>query len=749
MATFIETDYFGTHEIASSFCRCVHCKRLTVLSSYSTTRFIKVGGIPLFPAGQFRMLDECPVCGCRGTTTRRRFNKERKKHLADMMDGFAENADNPDNCCHALHTLMVYNEKTWFEDIRKSYGLRFETHMEIQHLIAQGLCRFGEYANAITYCRKAIVLGAGKPAEELMEFCHTLLEAAESRNDLEKLAVQPESVKKAYIPFVSLLSGLVLLLFAQGVSAMRTHRAWLVNGSLQEYTFELDGKAYSLQPGARKQIKLKLGHHKLRMDEQNLIEFDYSFSLIKQLLGKHLLVINPDAMALLSTEGEQGKSYSYGQHIHSIPGIALPFYGFRTMEVETEESQHIGLIRPDTHMQMVEQLQELASAEAAEQYARRALLMDPATAEAGGLLQVALASMPEKQALAFLEHGRAIRPALLPWHLKYQDLLLLSGKRKPLVQEYSGLCKARIGEPALRYLMGRVLENPEDARKFFLSSEQGEGMGGLGYHAIAHNHYIRAEYSNALDYSLKALQKDPQNREFNAQHRSILLALGKYDELLASINQTDADMAEETVLYLTCAGFHREAEAAINRFAAENEGNIAPKLNAIRFHAVGNMNGYLTCLADAGDPGADLKRAYHEQRVADADRLLSGNTPHAWWEHLLLYTLATRKNEPAVAEAHWLKAAAETNARSLAGAKTRSILEAGAAPDVETLRNLDLTPREKAVLCCALAARYPERGKELSALSELYNFNPGYPCLLVKHWNTSRTKPKKRLEPAA
>jgi len=736
MAQIFDTEQYGKSDVSSHFSRCHGCNRLTVLNSYSTTRFLRLFKLPILPIRSYRILDECPLCGYCATTTRRHYAKERKHNLSTMMEGFVSDADNPDVSCHALHTLMVYDEASWFMDVQKSYGLRFENHMQVQFLIAQGLCRFGAYEAAIDQCHKALELGAGKKADDLLQFCLAAIVAKKHALEPEDHWVATkESSAKAYVPLATVATLLAVLMVWQVASAMRTHRAWLVNGSLQEYAFELDGKAYTLPPGSRERIKLKLGQHELKMDSKKPVEFDYSFSLIKQLFGKHLLVINPDAMALLSTEGDQGKAYAYGRQIHSIPGISLPFHGFGTMEAETEESQRIGLIRPDTHMGMVEQLRALAPAEAAEQYARRALLMNPATAEAGDLLPIALSSLPDGRALAFLRHGIKVRPVLLPWHQAYQKHRLLAGGRKKLVREYSQYCRDNQNEPAFCYLLGHVLEQPEDARKFFLYSEKGEGMDGLGYHAIAHNHYIRAEYQQALPYSLKALEKDPRNDAFNAQHRSILLALRQYDELLDSIDQDSGEWAEETVLYLTCAGFHREAEAAVSRFAETMPGNTVPRLNAIRFHAVGNMTDYLTCVADAGDPLAGLKKAYHENRVADADRMLTPEVPHPWWEDLLLYTCAQLNGETAIAQAHWQRAMDATAARGTAYSALKEAVAAPGGPDAETLRRLDLPALEKAVLCCALAARHPERAAELGALSEQYNFNPRYPWLFIKQWN--------------
>jgi hypothetical protein len=147
------------------------------------------------------------------------------------------------------------------------------------------------------------------------------------------------------------------------------------------------------------------------------------------------------------------------------------------------------------------------------------------------------------------------------------------------------------------------------------------------------------------------------------------------------------------------------------------------------------MGDYLTCAADMGDPLADLKRAYHENRVADAGRILVENKHAPWWENLMVYTCAMRNKKDAVAEAFWQRALGAINGREAAYAAAAELMQATGPPDAGALRGLDLPAAEKAVLCCALAARHPERSAELRALSERYNFDPRYPWLFLKRWN--------------
>jgi tetratricopeptide (TPR) repeat protein len=726
-----------------------------MLNSYSTTRFALFLKVPILPTGKFQIVAECPHCGQRGITTYRKFSKERKRNLDLMMDGFTTDADNPDNCCHALHTLMIYGEQSWFSNVRKSYGMRFETNPRIQYIIAQGLCRFGDYPLAITYCQKAIALGAGREAAELLEFCHTLMATAENQNGFDHLKVSPESASKAYVPIAALAATVSIAMALTGISAMRNHYAWLVNGSLQPYRFILDGSPYTLKAGARRHIKLRLGKHELKMEKEPVFAFEYSMPIYKQLLGKHLLVVNPDEMALLMLDEGHGTNVVFGQKIHRIPGTIHSWLGFQALEKQTDRLSRIGLFRPDTHGAMVTRLNELyPDGKAAAAYARHALAMSPETDEAPKLLDVALAGLDHDAAVAFLETGTAIDPPLLPWHIHYQDHALAYGSKETLVREYTQSCKAHPDDPEFYFLLARIVPNTADAYALFRHSEKGRGMHGMGYYEIARSQFIRGEFEEALESSALALELNPGQTEMEELHEQLLLATRRYDMLLATIDQQDPQNAAKTVLYLTCAGYHREAENAIARFgSALPEGGA--RLNAIRFHAVGNMEDYLRCLADSGDSHAELERCLSLGDIAGANRLVSADENHPWWEHLVLYCADMNLHETEMANVHLEKASTELGDGTPAKKEIAKLLATEIAPELDAIRQLDIAPREKALLCAALGYRFPERQAAFFQLSLKYNFTPAYPQNLLKKWEApalkqaSKTAVFQCLEPAA
>ena len=752
MANFFTTTYIGKASIRSHYGRCSSCSNLTMLQSYKSTCFATLFNVPLFPTGTHFILDECPLCGQRGITTLRKHVKVRKQNIATMMDGFAADAETPSNCAQALRTLMLYDEVSWFNDVKNSYGQRFYDNATVQHVIAQGLCRFGEYADAITYCQKAIVLGEGPAAEELLKLCQKLdgsigVEAAKD------LLYEPESNRKAFIPLLSLAATIAILMVALGISIVRTHKAWVVNGTLREYSFFLDGERYTLAQGSRRQIKLKLGKHSLEMNALPTKEFSYSVPFLKQLLQKKLLIINPDGLALLTILGQpeasQASTLYHGKQVYDLSGVGYPLIRFKKQERDVEALQKISLYRPDTHLAMVERLSELGLPDAARFYAQRVLLADPASGEALSLIPAAIEGIPAAEALAFLSKGIKLRSVLIPWHICYQDLMQQTGATSELLVEYKQRCETFPDEPKSYFLLGRVVENRDVACKFFEQSEKGNGMNGLGYYAIAYDHYLQGEYALSLKYSEKSVRKSPKNTKFIQLHENNLLALRRFDELLTFTDSENGASPEKKIVYLTCAGFHQKAEALVALYGKGSPVVVA-QLNASRFYAIGNLTSYLSSREESGHPLAQFEKLLYNNQIEAAHKELSKGASDSWEEHLVMYCFAEDVGNKTVSAIYWAKVVNEFQPHTPEQHLILDLLKVDVPPDPDRILPLDIDARQKALLCMSLAYRFPECHAIFLELSEKYNFTPVHPQLLLKKLQRSAPLRKtKRVRPAA
>jgi tetratricopeptide (TPR) repeat protein len=752
-------DFYGKQEIISRHAICDACRKLTVLCSYTTGRFLHFRQFPLVPLGKVHIIDECPHCGSRGITSNRKYKKQRSKDLATMMDGFTTQADNPDTALHGLHTLMVYNEESWFMDVEQSYGRRFADHMQIQLVIAQGLCRFGHYDKAETYCRKAIVQGAGPRADELLARCQSLHETSDS-NQTGTLYIRPESMLRPYGFLIAVTASLFIALVASGISAMRNHTAWLVNGSPRSYSVKIDGTRYRLEGYGLKRIKLRLGKHQMEMEgldwRKAPVLFSYKTSLLKQKFSNHALVLNPDAMAVIVTEtlidGELTNSYRFGEAINTLTGIDHPFSSFpvwagRKHSAQSRLYNHVS----KTHADVLELLRTENGESVASEYARRALLTDPDNNETLLLLKEAVKNIPTEQALSFLQHRNRYSPPRLDWHVFYQNFMKAHRPEHDLQTEYALLCETHPDSSECYYLLGLVAQNRASAKLLFEKSERGPGCHGLGYQAIAKIQLCAGEFPSARKYSKMALQQASTNTSLKALNTQILLATRDYDQLIQPIREMRANdpyngmLASQEIQYLTLLGEHQQAIDIISHFQpAEINDPIlwGDYFNAMRFYAVGNTTDYLENLETSGAPNADLQQLLHAGNIDEAHQLLGQSKDHDYTAHLILYCAAQKYENPVIAKTHLEQAIADSAIESRQRCLVSSLLSSPKAPSTQQLMELEIWATEKAVLCAAMGFKFPEHRNDFFRLAQKFNYIPEHPQLLLKKWTQLSALPQ-------
>lgn len=747
MKEYFGMDFHGRKGIVSHHGVCDACRRLTVLCSYGTGRFLSVLKFPLIPLGNVHILDECPLCGTRGMTSGRKYRKLRKKDLAEMMEGFLVDADNPDTALNGLHTLMVYNEESWFMDLKHSYGRRFETHMQVQLVIAEGLCRFGHYDEAETYCRKAIVLNAGPQAEELLAHCQSLREKKDAAR-MASLCLRPESMLRPYAFVMAVAASLLITFVSLGLSAMHNHTAWLVNGSDISYSIEIAGKHHQLQPYELKRIKLRIGKHRLQTHglpgHTEPLSFSYTTSLLRQKLENRALVLNPDAMAVMVaetlSEGHTTNRVWFGKAIHVLAGIDYPFSSFPAWAGSKHSAQtRLFIHRPDRHVEMMGFLRTHGYAGDDIAYARRALAIHPAGAEGEALLRTATRNLTTEQVLSFLDAEKSVSPPLPAWHCFYQNFMEVHRPEHDLQGEYATLCKTYPNQPEYYFLLGRVARNRDTATLFFERSEKGTGSRGLGYHAIAYDLLCSGRFREAQPYAKKALEQSPDDPAFQKLDLQIHLALRQYDAPLRSVRvKREADpgngewIAEE-IKYLTLLGEHAATTEIMNNFSVNQDGWSA-YFQAVRFYAIGNMADYLDNLLRSGREGARLQQLLHAGDVEAARNLINESKDAETAARLILYCAASYHGGLSIAETELAKATAETGATTAAQRAAVLMLSDDAPPSIKQLLELRLAPPEKALHCAALGFKFPARQRAFFNLARKFNTTPEYPHLLLKKW---------------
>ncbi len=751
MSNYFGKNCYGKKNIVSHYADCTSCHKPTVLSSYTTQNCLHFFNIPILPLGRIHIADECPYCGHCNPVSHRIYRKTRKKDLAVMMEAFTTDADNPDSTLNGLQTLMVYNEKSWFMNVENSYGRRFETHMMVQQIIAQGLCRFGEYTEAIIYCQKAIALGAGPRAEELLVLCQSLREKSEAY-PIDQVAPKPESMLKPYAFLMTITALMFLSLIYTGLSATRNLHAWLVSGLPVPYSVDIDGTRYELEKYGLTRIRLRLGKHEMQIHglsaNTDPVEFKYTTSLLRQKLDNHALVINPDAIALLvceTLESEQkSKTYHFGEAINTLSGIHYPFASF-PLWVGAKDSAQTRLFNlvPNTHLEIVNLLNAQGRQEDAIQYARRALEVIPDSEETQDLLKVAVKDFSNEQIIEYLKPGIESFPPRLNWHFFYQDFITTFKPEYDLQTKYALLCESHPEVPEYYFLLGRIVQNRDSAKLLYEKAERGRGCGGMGYWAIARDQLCSGQFSEAQPNAEKALKKAPESQLFTQLTHRIHLALRQYDILLSDVrddlaqNPTNGMQTAELIKYLTLLGKHSAADEAARKFEGIGS-EWGAYFNAARFYAVGNTDDYLESLSASGIGNNEWQQLLHAGDIEAAQMLLNEREPVEYLDRLLLYCAARFHNHPRIAKTALDGAIDRLDASTGTKHTIATLLSQPASPKLKDLLDLQIWPEEKAILCTALGYRFPARQDAFFKLAQKFNHSLEFPQLLLKKW--ARTK---------
>ena len=733
MGIIFDTDCFGKKDIVSQYAACTSCQKTAVLSSYTAHRFVHLNQFPLFPLGRMHVADQCPHCGHRNMVANRTYQHQRKQDLAQMMNSFTEDADNPDVTLNGLQTLMVHNQETWFLNVVETYGMRFETDIRVQLKIARGLHRFGHYGKAGTYCQKAIALGAGAEASVLLTECQTMKERSEAHH-IDLAGVQPESMLRPYAFIIFLTLAMMGSLAFMIKSAMRHHTALLVNGLPISYNVEIDGTVYPLEPYELKRVMLRLGKHEMLAHgltrQTEPVSFKYTLSLLEQKRGNQTLVLNPDQLALLVAETAPGE------------GTAPAHYFGESVRILDEVSQ-LRNKAPAYPLEVEELLRAKVGPDAADRYTHRMLEEVPGGDGTEDLLSVIVEKMSLEDAAVFLKQGMRTATPILAWHVFYQDYVKSRCAAYDLENEYALLCEKHPDEPEYYYLLGRVVRNRDSAKLLFEKSLQGRGSDGMGCYAIARDLLCSGQFPAARPYAMKALAKAPDNRSFIALVRQIQLALRQYDNLLESTRSalaSDPDnglLMAEQIKYLTLLGEHQAVGEATQRFSGP-EGRWGAYFNAARFYVVGNTADYLANMAISEMKDAAWQKHLHTGNLKEAHEALSTKEQSQNTDPLLLYCASRYHKQSESADAAMAQAIARMSSSTGPQQAMAYMLSQPSPPTVRQILDLRIWPEDKAVLCAALGFRFPRHQTAFFKLSQNFNYAPEFPQLLLKKWTRSR-----------
>lgn len=750
---------YGKSNATKRYGACEACGKSGDLATYDTAQFFHLYWIPLIPVGHIKIIDACPHCDQCRTISPRKYNKLKNKNEAVLLEKLRKTPDDTNLVCEALGHWAVYNDSVNFEKMASIYQHRMQNNSEVLKSISYGYYRLGAYPEAVEAAKR---LPENEPDRaELIEAAEAHIEAG---NTVHGKTSAPAGVP-LFLPYLVpllIIVGVLGNIGAKGFNAGRAKTIWIINASQAPYIIDLDGTELVVTPEAPLKTSMAKGTHTVRF-KQTLFPiepftFNYQISFWNRFNDDNTLVLNPDGLAFLINESvpyimdgkysdaESKYEYHHGNRWYVIPGIDYAFKDPPNRIDMYSDVEYKGLLytyKAESYMDALDVLSNQGAIDELQSFASNAMLVDPGNGEGAILLQFVkgtngLASVP------FLQQALATRPTLIEWHRFYQTIMEEEDPDVDLENRYRKMVDEEPDEPALKYLLGRVMEDRAAAINILLSSEEGEGCSGYGYHAVAYNRLMMCDFKKAKDPAGRAVERNPEHTSFFQTLTESRLATQDYEPLLKKVRQDriqhpdNGELADLEIRYLCLMGRDDESDQVSARFIADNASSMeesdlkswARYFEATRRFIEGDTKAYLELLAIAVPDGALFEQALHEGNVGIAlNFLLEAENPDPS-AYIIAYCAAKYHGDEKTA-----KQALEKTLSLLDSTPELSGIINGSEPMTpRDLRSYEMYPATKSLFACALGFQHPQEREAYFELAQLCNYNPFYPRNLVNKW---------------
>jgi tetratricopeptide (TPR) repeat protein len=542
---------------------------------------------------------------------------------------------------------------------------------------------------------------------------------------------------------------------------------WLVNGTGTAYSVEIAGQAFNNPPYAARKVELPEGELTMHLKntpfpmEPEVVTVKTSF--FTRPFTSPILVLNPDRLALLIKEEtvysesnvdtfENPFAIHHGKFFYNFSGIDFPFQEFPEGIRVSSSADRVYRTRvynflPSAPDELVAVVSNWIEPEEQMHYFSRCLLFEPRNNHALYALyglSVALQLDPDFLIL-HLKQGLGKRPILVDWHRMYQTAMDRIDPDHDLTGEYNALVKAEPENRHLKYLLGRVSADPEEAMCLYRESEEGAEPNGYGYGAMAYQNLCSGRFQEALDLSRKAIAALPNRMELTLILDTSLLALKKYDELLERLREVKRERPYEgqivgmEIKYLVLLGHDQEAADVSNAFIKmiqdEGAGNETEGWKSYFDSVVHYINGdrkkYRQAMRNSFNPFAPFQAALLDGRIDSAVALLQDHAESVYTDYLLVYCLASEEKRSDAAGTMLARAIELLETGEREERKAADMLKGNTAAVRDHLVELNLLPPQKTILATSLGLLMPELKSHCFAIARQHNFDPQFPKYLL------------------
>ena len=555
------------------------------------------------------------------------------------------------------------------------------------------------------------------------------------------------------------VSSYLIVSFLQGNS----REIHLINGLSRPYQININDKPHTLDPLGATTIKIAEGNLAVSVLDQNLDIPDQIIKVKIPFLRRPFLnktfVINPDLVAPLVWEkayysefpdfapDTEGKIY-YGQSLYvfdDIDHLFVPFPG--TIEVsgsKTVSRERIYLLHELNLSQIdtVLLLSQEIGHDAAYDYVKKHLRYEPGSNE---YLDALLILSEPDEYLEAIRPGLSARPVRIEWHRRYQNFMDVHQPDYDLVLEYRNLLQTDPKNPALLYLFGRIIRNPEQAREYFQKAANAPQPTPYAYNAMAYQYLSTAEFDKALSMIQEAIVLDSNDANFCALHRQALEANGAYRDALIELRKQyisapeDLSGAAEEIRLLLCAENLSAACRQMNNWISRASAMLDPfdyqiysyQLKAELAYYSGNTTEYKQHLSNSTIPIERFKLALTCNTPLEPNLPDQIEAPDAGL-YLLLYLAQHRAGNFDGANQSLERALELLRQSSWEERYFANCLSGQEAFAPESLCRHSLPIGQKAILMTVFGTKFPQYQNTFFDLARRLNFQHYFPHLFLK-----------------
>ena len=557
------------------------------------------------------------------------------------------------------------------------------------------------------------------------------------------------------------LLGLALLVYgAFSLAKGRSREIHVVSGLSSPYRVLVAGGELALRPGVPVSRRVHEGTVRVEpvSEDLSLEPFDVTVStpfLIRPFLNRTFL-INPDGVAGIlweaatySDDPARAKppedALHMGELSYIFKGLHLVFEPFPEQVTISEGSSttryRIGLLGKGQSgtLQALGALLRAQGKERAVQVGKRVLALEPANTACLRLLGGIMAS---EAYLELLQAGLDAEPVRIEWHRYYQASRERHTPEHDLTAEYRRRFEREPDSGPMAYLLGRVVDSPEEAFRLFALATQGSTPTPYGHHALSFHYLGLGEFALAYQHSQAAVELDPRAELFAANRFKTMLATGRLGEAENWIDRQLRESPMDISLYIDkvavhCKAGHRdEAQKALTELdqkAAEFVGSEGRQelqcyLRAHHAYLRGDIAEFARLMADDDEPTIRFQVALSQGETAAAAAALEAAKQPTGIQYLLLYLAAPARGADQEASAALIRAAELLQSAGAAEQEAAAYIT-GKKPlaDFRPVAALAMDIEDKAVIMAALGAVYPEFREPCFELARKLNFGLRFP----------------------